>query len=181
MSRKILKFIGVAAIFISGIICGAAIGPIQLDSNIPTGEIIKQKTGEVIDLLNPLTMGSSPERDSPSDWIKEKQIEVYSDRVILDIQDAEWAAFTNTNSMDPILDENANAIQIVPKSEADIDVGDIISYIHPTHGRIIHRVAYKGQDEQGTYFIMKGDNNQLSDPDKVRFDQIKTVTVAIIY
>ena len=156
-------------------------GPIQFDHNIPTGQTFKEKSTEIVDALNPLNLDSAAEKSSPSDWITEKQIEVFSDRVVLDIKDAQWAAFTNTNSMDPVLDENANAIQIVPRSEAEIGVGDIVSYVHPTAGRIIHRVAYKGQDENGTYFIMKGDNNPTSDPDKVRFDQIKTVTVAIIY
>ncbi|MBU1201051.1 MAG: hypothetical protein KJ583_02295 [Nanoarchaeota archaeon] len=181
MSRKLVKVLGVGAIFLAGLLSGAAIGPVQFDNNIPTTHTLKEKTTEVVDALNPLILDSSTERISPSDWISERQIEVHSDRVIIDIKDAQWAAFTNTNSMDPVLDETANAIQIVPRSEAEVGVGDIVSYVHPTAGRIIHRVVYKGQDENGTYFIMKGDNNPTSDPDKVRFEQIKTVTVAIIY
>ncbi|MBC8500212.1 MAG: hypothetical protein H8D38_00415 [DPANN group archaeon] len=182
MSKKILGVLGAASIFVAGMFAGAFVGPLQLDDNIPTAYIIKEKANEVVDTLNSLTFDSSPEKPSPSDWIKENQIEVYSDRIILDIQNAEWAIFTNTNSMDPVIDEHASAIEIVPQSEADINVGDIVSYESEfADGSIIHRVVYKGQDEEGVYFIMKGDNNPTSDPGKVRFHQIKRVLVVIIY
>lgn len=185
MGKKILKIfwiLGIAAVFLGGVIAGAAVGPVHLDSNVPTGHVIKEKTDEVVNSMNPLNMGVSTERPSPSDWISDKQVEVYSDRIILDIKDAQWAVFTNTNSMDPVIDEHASAIEIEPETEVDIEVGDIVSYKSDyADGTIIHRVVYKGKDEQGTYFVMKGDNNPTNDPGKVRFDQIKRVLVAIIY
>jgi len=167
------------AIFVAGIIIGLVVSNVNFDSNIPTSYSIAEGAKETVNSLNPL--GNAPERNSPADRIAEWQIEVFKDKVILDIQDAEWASFADTNSMDPVLDQGANAIQIKPKSADEIKVGDIVSYEHADQGRIIHRVAYKGTDENGTYFIMKGDNNPTSDPDKVRFSQIKSVTVAIIY
>ncbi|MFH1589043.1 MAG: hypothetical protein ABIB43_00555, partial [archaeon] len=182
MSRKIMGFLGAMCIFLAGVLAGAAIGPINHDDNIPTAFSIMEKGSEIVDLINPLSFDSSPERDSPSDWIKENQIEVYSDRIIIDLKNAEWATFTNTNSMDPIFDETSNAIEIVPESEDEINVGDIVSYESEfADGTIIHRVVYKGQDELGTYFVMKGDNNPSSDPGRVRFEQIRRVLVAIIY
>lgn len=122
------------------------------------------------------------EKPSPADRIKEEQIRVGNDNVIISIKGAEWASFTDTNSMDPIIDAEAHAIEIIPQSEDEIQVGDIVAYESEyAEGSIIHRVAYKGQDEQGTYFVMKGDNNPTSDPGKVRFSQIRRVVVAIIY
>ncbi|RJQ17085.1 signal peptidase I [Candidatus Woesearchaeota archaeon] len=119
---------------------------------------------------------------TPSDRIKENQIEVYSNRVVLDIKDPEWAMFTATGSMEPVLNENSHAIEVVPKSEDEIQVGDIVAYKSQyAEGTIIHRVVYKGNDEDGTYFVLKGDNNPTSDPGRVRFSQIKRVVVAIIY
>ncbi|MBU0666686.1 MAG: hypothetical protein ABIC91_07355 [Nanoarchaeota archaeon] len=154
----------------------------NFDKNIPTSQVIIDKANEVADSINPFSFDASPERASPSDWIKEEQIEVWNDRIVIDLKGAYWAAFTNTNSMDPIIDEHANAIEIVPENEAQIEVGDIVSYESEyADGTIIHRVIYKGQDEKGTYFIMKGDNNPSSDPGKIRFNQIKRVLVAIIY
>ncbi len=119
---------------------------------------------------------------SPKDRITEDQILVYGDRVILDIKDTRWASFTPTRSMDPIIDAGANAIEIIPSSEDEIEVRDIVAYESQyAKGVIIHRVVHKEKDEQGTYFVMKGDNNPTSDPGKVRFEQIKRVVVAIIY
>lgn len=119
---------------------------------------------------------------SPMDRIKEDQILVTKDKIEINLKGAEWASFTDTNSMDPVIDAGAHAIEIVPTSEDQIQVGDIVAYVSDyAEGVIIHRVVHKAQDEQGTYFVMKGDNNPISDPGKVRFEQIKKVVVAIIY
>lgn len=125
---------------------------------------------------------SAKERNSPYDHIKESQIKVFNDKVIIDIQDPEWAAFTDTNSMDPVIDAGANAIEIIPKTEDQIHLGDIIAYNSVyADGSIIHRVTNIGQDKQGWYCKVKGDNNKLKDPGKIRFNQIQRVVVAIIY
>ena len=147
------------------------------------GLILNDAYSELSSLERPLSLFQNGiEKDSPSDWIKEDQIKVYNDRIIIDLKDAEWASFTETNSMDPVLDETANAIQIIPKSTDDIHVGDIISYKSEyADGTIIHRVIKIGSDEEGWYCIVKGDNNQGPDPGKIRFNQIKRVLVAIIY
>jgi len=127
-------------------------------------------------------VSSAEERPSPSNWIKEDQIKVYKDRIIIEIPNAEWAKFTDTNSMDPVLDETTNAIEIIPKSYLDIKEGDIISYSIPNvQGVIIHRVLETGFDKDGWYAITKGDNVETKDPYKIRFENIKRVVVAIIY
>jgi hypothetical protein len=64
---------------------------------------------------------------SPNDWIKESQIKVYNSQVILDLQEAEWATFTDTHSMEPVLSSRSNAIEIIPKNSEQIKVGDIVS------------------------------------------------------
>lgn len=125
---------------------------------------------------------NAEEVDSPHNRIKESQIELTNNQVIINIENPEYARFTNTNSMDPILDETANAIEIIPKSEKDIHIGDIVSYKSKlTNSVIIHRVIKISEDEKGTYYIFKGDNNTSPDPEKVRFNQIERILVAIIY
>lgn len=124
--------------------------------------------------------GSALERISPQDRISEDDIEVYPDRVVINLEGAQWARFADTNSMDPIIDRGTNAIQIQPKSMDEIDVGDIISY-RAGDRTIIHRVVQKSVDEQGWYVLAKGDNNPAADPEKVRFEQISRVLVAVIY
>jgi hypothetical protein len=125
---------------------------------------------------------NSSELSSPFDRIKESQISVYRDRVMIDLKNAEWATFTDTNSMDPIIDSGANALEIVPASEKDIHLGDIVSYESDfTDGVLIHRVVEIGYDELGWYMKAKGDNNNSQDPGRIRFSQVKRVVVAIIY
>ncbi len=147
------------------------------------GLIFNDAYSELSSLERPLSLFQDGiEKDSPGDWIKEDQIKVYNDRIIIDLKNAEWASFTDTNSMDPIIDETANAIEIIPKSNDNIHIGDIISYKSDyADGTIIHRVIKIGSDEEGWYCIVKGDNNQSPDPGKIRFNQIKRVLVAIIY
>ena len=131
----------------------------------------------------PLVLDSSvSEKPSPSDWVEEGQIKVYNDRVVIEIEGAEWAKFTDTNSMDPVIDDDANAIEVVPKSFKQINEGDIISYEIPqVNGTIIHRVIETGVDSEGWYAITKGDNLDKQDPYKIRFDNIRRIVVAIVY
>lgn len=130
----------------------------------------------------PLPDGRTDQKASPSDWIKENQILVFNSQVILDLKNAEWATFTDTHSMEPVLSARANAIEVRPKGADEIQIGDIISYKSEyANGYIIHRVIEKGEDEQGTYFILKGDNNPSPDPGRIRFEQIQRVVVAIVY
>lgn len=132
----------------------------------------------------PIVQGapSGVEHNSPSNYIHQNQINVYEDYVLLNVSGAQWANFADTNSMDPLFDTEAHALQFIPQSPEDISVGDIISYTtKQQESRIIHRVIFKGQDDSGIYFITQGDNNVVSDPGKVRFEQIERVLFAIIY
>jgi len=125
---------------------------------------------------------SSPERLSPSDHVKEDQIHVYKDKVVIEVADSQWASFANTNSMDPYIDESSNSIEIKPKGPSDIKEGDIISYHSSITGDlVVHRVVSRGVDENGAFYILKGDNNPTKDPEKVRFDQVHGILVGIIY
>ncbi|MEM0465754.1 MAG: signal peptidase I [Candidatus Pacearchaeota archaeon] len=116
---------------------------------------------------------------APFDHIKENQIEVYNDRVVIYVNNASMSKYAATGSMKPTFDENANGIRIVPKSPEDIHIGDIITY---SDGKnlIVHRVIEIGEDSKGIYFITKGDNNTVSDG-KIRFSDIKFITIGIIW
>lgn len=119
---------------------------------------------------------------SPSNHLENKHIRVYNDLILLDVQDASWSVFTDTRSMEPVLNAHTNGIEIKPKSEEDIHIGDIVSYTSKyAEGIIVHRIIDKQTDEQGTYYILKGDNNPTADPGKIRFTQIHGVIVGIVY
>lgn len=119
---------------------------------------------------------------APSDTLSESNIRVYDSKVIITLEGARWASYTNTKSMSPVLDEGSNGIEIVPKSIEDIHVGDIVAY-ETKYNRIpiVHRVIAIKKDNLGTYFVLKGDNNMKADGEKVRFEQIKYKLVAVIY
>lgn len=122
------------------------------------------------------------EKPSPIDRIMDKQILVYNSMVVLNVSGVEWTKYTDTNSMDPLLDDTANGLEIRPETEKDITIGDVIVY-EPTwtHGLLTHRIISIGEDEQGTYYIVKGDNSEAADPEKVRFNQISGVLVGVLY
>ncbi len=127
-------------------------------------------------------LGWREERKSPYDRIKENQILLYKDKIVIKVRDATWTAYADTNSMDPVLDAGANGLQIVPKSEKDIHIGDIISFEIPgVRGFIPHRVVAIGNDQKGWYAKVKGDNNPEADPIKVRFNQIRFVLIGVLY
>jgi hypothetical protein len=116
---------------------------------------------------------------APFDFIKENQIEVYGDKIVIKVNNASLSRYAATGSMKPVFDENANGIRIVPISEKDIHIGDIISY-ESNGSLIVHRIVEKSSDEEGTYFITKGDNNIINDG-KIRFKDIKYVTIGVLW
>lgn len=116
---------------------------------------------------------------SPSDFIEKDNVFVYSDKVVINIPGATLSSYEDTGSMEPILDSNSNGIRIKPESEQEIEIGDIVSF-RKNGILIVHRVIEKGIDNQGVYFITKGDNNNFNDG-KIRFQDIEYITVGILY
>lgn len=145
-------------------------------------------SGSFISILNndgrvqPFSFAGAVERASPSDWIKESQVNVLNDKIVISIKDATWAKFTDTNSMDPLIDEASNSLEIKPKSASELRIGDIVSYKSKTYGvTVIHRIVDIKEDSEGIYFVLKGDNNVVKDDEKVRFSQIEGVVVGVLY
>ena len=122
------------------------------------------------------------EKPSPYDHIKESQIEVLNDKIIIYVDNPSFSKYADTNSMDPLFDKDANGLEIIPQNENDIHVGDVIAYQSSyVDGLVVHRVIEAGNDAKGKYFILKGDNNPDQDPEKIRFDQIKYLLIGVIY
>ena len=135
------------------------------------------------ELENPLSWDLSflgfSQANTPYDFIDREDILVYDDKVIINIDGVSIGRYTPTGSMEPLLDENSNGIRITPNSEEDIHIGDIITF-KKNNDFIIHRVIDKGIDNNGTYFITKGDNNNVSDG-KIRFEDIRYLTIGILW
>jgi len=118
---------------------------------------------------------------APSDIVNDQDIYVYKDRIVIYLNNATWSHFTDTNSMIPTFDYGHNSVQIMPKNESDVNVGDIITYTNTNDDNIIHRVMETGTDSDGWYCIVQGDNNKYEDYNKVRFDMVRGRTVVVIY
>ncbi len=116
---------------------------------------------------------------APSDSIKDNQIHVYENAIVIDVENAGISKYAATGSMLPLLDENSNGIRIQVKSESEINVGDIITF-EKNNELIIHRVIEKGIDNEGVYFITKGDNSGMNDS-KIRIEQIKYKTIGVLW
>ena len=123
---------------------------------------------------------NTSEKPSPKDRVSEDDIVVLKDKIIINIPDATFAGYTDTNSMDPLIDIESNGLEIVPKSQNDLQVGDVIAY-QSGYGVIIHRIIQIDQDKQGWYCITKGDNSTIQDSNKIRFEQVKFVLIGVIY
>ncbi len=174
-----------AAVFCLGLAVGgfaSSLGDLRHGTSFaqPTGgaiaDLAPQRPSPALEKL----FEGTQERASPQDWIRDDQILVYPDKIVINISGAQWSGFTDTNSMDPLLDAGANALQIQPQSPLQIREGDIISYTSP-EGTIIHRVIGTGQDADGWYAITQGDNNGAPDREKVRWPQVRRVLIAVIY
>jgi ribosomal protein L27 len=132
-----------------------------------------------IDTESPFLIGFTGIKTEPGNWVSEENIEIYSDRIVINVHNAMLSRYADTGSMLPTLGKNANGIKIKPYSPEQIKTGDIISY-QKGEKLIVHRVVEKGEDKNGVYFITKGDNNTENDG-KIYFQDIKYVTIALIY
>lgn len=123
--------------------------------------------------------GVDGEINAPHDFISEDKIIVYPDKIVLEIENYTLSKYSFSNSMVPIFDAGANGVGIKPKSEDELHVGDIITF-RQDNNLIVHRIVEKGIDEEGWFFITKGDNNNINDG-KIRFSQIDSVLIALFY
>jgi len=132
-------------------------------------------------LSNKLNMSLSVETN-PFKRISKEDVKVYNDRVIIYINNAFPASFTESKSMYPFINEDVYALEEKPANSTELKVGDVIGFKSQTFNTsIIHRIIEIGNDENGWYVITKGDNNPAQDPDKVRFEDVEGVLVGLIY
>lgn len=118
------------------------------------------------------------ERLSPYNRIEEKHLQLFSDKLIVNFPEIKLAHYTNTNSMDPLIDEHTIGLEIVPESKEEIHKGDVIAY-ESGNDLIVHRVVAISEDDQGWYAVLKGDNS--ASYELVRFEQIKYILVGVLY
>jgi len=148
-------------------------------SELEEGLVNKER---MIDYLMKRLNMSVEVESSPFKRISRDDIRIYNDRIIMYVNKAFAAGFARSRSMYPFINENVFALEVKPKSQDELRVGDVIGFESKTFNTsIIHRIIDIGEDEQGWYAITKGDNNPVPDPGKVRFEDISGVLVGLIY
>ena len=116
---------------------------------------------------------------SPSEKVKFKNI-IYDENQVCILEKNTWGVtYTNTKSMDPVLDAGMKGVERKVNFPDELRVGDIISYYRGQ--RVAHRIKKIGYDKDGWYAYVQGDTNPLPDPGKVRFNEVRGVLIAIIY
>lgn len=118
---------------------------------------------------------------SPHVRLSEKNIQVTNKSASVLLQKPRWGIVGDTKSMEPVLTVGTQTIDIKPKSQSNLHVGDIITYEDESGELIIHRISEIGNDTNGWYAVTKGDNNPYKDLQKVRFSQVSGVVVGIFY
>lgn len=147
------------------------------EETIQTLETKEQRIEQLETLTKTLETNTT---SGPEARIREQDITITKEGILIKIQEPLFAKFTDTQSMHPTLNKDTKAIQITPTKKEDINIGDIISY-EKENKIIIHRVINIQEDEEGWYAITKGDNLPKEDREKVRYEQIKRILIAIIY
>jgi hypothetical protein len=148
--------------------------------------IITEQNASLKDYFNRLRIeGSTPwEFPQPYARISAEDIRISGSEVIIKVSGAMPVLLADTNSMAPTAASASKIIVVQPTNDRDIHVGDIVGYRCGQCAAdevVMHRVIGIDQDAEGIYYTLKGDNVPAADPGKVRFSQIRTVVVGIIY
>ena len=134
-----------------------------------------------IEIENPSSFYYSLGKPIPADFVNTSQIEIYTNYIKIRIPNTSISHYADSGSMRPTLDKGTNGISIVPKSEKDIKVGMIATYERDNGDWIVHRVMKIHNDFNGKWYEFKGDNNPEPDERRVRFSDIKSITIALVY
>lgn len=116
--------------------------------------------------------------DLPIDYFDDSDIEIVDGGIFINISNYSLNRHSS-DSMSPILGNTSTSIMTIPLEASEVNIGDVVSF-KKDGLMIVHRVVDKGIDDEGVYFITKGDNNAHTD-DKIRFEDIKGVLIGIFY
>ena len=103
--------------------------------------------------------------------IKKESIQVYENAVVIEVYNAK---VKDINIKDPLVNKDSNMIQIVPESPAMLKEGDIITYNKDNKIKT-GRIEVANQDAEGYYYLIQNEQ------DKIRFIQIKSIVIGILY
>ncbi|MEK6918880.1 MAG: hypothetical protein AABW73_02465 [Nanoarchaeota archaeon] len=131
--------------------------------------------------LTTFSSGITGNAIAPERILSAGDIEVYPNKIVINVANSSLSRYAATGSMIPTLNENSKGIKIPVTSKNQLHIGDIVTYQDAnSNDLIIHRIIGISFDEKGDFYIIKGDNNIVSDG-KIRFEQIKYKLVVLVY
>ncbi len=147
----------------------------SLESAVGEKELIIQRLAARLNISSSIQAG-------PFARIGREDIQIYEDRVIINVNKAFPVYFTESRSMYPFINQNVYAIEMKPDSPDELKVGDIVGFESQLFNTtIVHRIVETGFDDEGWFAVTKGDANPALDPEKVRFKSIRGVLIGLIY
>ncbi|MDO8628555.1 MAG: hypothetical protein Q7R56_02265 [Nanoarchaeota archaeon] len=114
-----------------------------------------------------------PEQASPHQRIRINDLSQTKDHLTINQDNTILVTYTNTNSMDPLLDDNSIGIEI-PYQGQKLGIGDIISYTYEEQ-HLVHRITAI----EGTTYTMQGDNSNTTHT--IQQKDIKGILIGILY
>ncbi len=146
-------------------------------------------------IINKIKPANPETRDvpSPRNIIPKSDIHFNAAEKRITISNVElvWLSdVADTNSMDPVVDENDTTLLTKKYLPEDLAVGDIIVYWNgaiviwngaPAGKLILHRIIKIEHDEQGRKFTCKGDNNYRPDPYGIRDSHLRYLYFGVIH
>lgn len=121
---------------------------------------------------------------APDPVVSSSDIYLFPDDVIIDVPGVQLISYSATKSMLPVLNENSKGLVINVTDESELHIGDIVTYSYNLTSNIsiliAHRIVNIDRDNEGIYYVTKGDNNVAVDP-IVRFNQIKEKLIGVLY
>jgi len=112
--------------------------------------------------------------------IRENEVYVHEDKVVIYVNSSVKYCYRG-DSMLPTLNSNMQGIVAPVNNPSELSIGNVISYKDRVGDSVTHRIIDIGIDKEGWWCRAKGDNNPIKDPGKIRFEQIKGITIALIY
>jgi len=111
--------------------------------------------------------------------LEPKEIVIYISIIIIGVILAHQLNVVSSGSMEPVLYKGD--IVVIDYNPSTIEVGDIIVYKASwfENKPVIHRVVEKQTSNDGIYYVIKGDNNDIQDPYPVSRNQIISKVVMI--
>ena len=119
------------------------------------------------------------------DILNKSEIHVFDDKVVLDGEYVRLSP-SGTNSMLPLFGLG-NDLLCRYTDGVNLSVGSIITFDVSWYDEgqyntpVAHRIISVGSDEEGFYYITKGDNNPNIDSWRVRPENVNTLVTGVIY